>query len=66
MILRYEDGKRVQIGDKVELHNGGTGTVTRMEEPHKPSSTGRVYVAIEGATYTRSFFPGVINATWSK
>lgn len=66
MILRYEDGKRVQVGDKATTFRGEPVTVTQIEKPHKSSSTGRVYVAIEGETYTRSFFPGVINASWSK
>jgi|TARA_R110001599_G_scaffold41104_1_gene124583 hypothetical protein len=32
--------------------------------PHKPSSTGRVWVATSGGEWNREFFPTVFNLEW--
>ena len=32
--------------------------------PHKPSSTGRVWVATNGGEWNREFFPTVFNLEW--
>lgn len=60
MRLIYNDSQtEVRVGDPVHLRDGDKHTITRIVEPHKPSSTGRVEV--DGG---REFFPGVIDAHW--
>lgn len=57
------DGKEVKIGDKAVTFRGENVIVTGMREPHKPSSTGRVYVQHENGD-EREYFPTVIGAKW--
>ena len=52
----------VQIGDQVETRDGTRGIVLSITEPHKPSSTGRMYV--KGHTMHYEFFPSVFNCEW--
>ncbi len=54
----------VYVGDQVTLSDGEEFTILRIEEPHKPASTGRVHGTIKGASYENSYFPGVIGAEW--
>lgn len=62
MKLVYDKtGEPVKVGDTVSIR-GQRGTVTDINKPHKPSSTGRIYVKI--GSLTHEFFPGVIGATW--
>lgn len=62
-VLRYDaTGEPVRVGDKAKTFRGKRVTVTGMREPHKPSSTGRVYVK-EGA-HEAQYFPSVIGASW--
>ena len=42
---------------------GDTVTLTGGRAPHKPSSTGRVYVRLSNGVYGE-FFPGVIDLVW--
>jgi len=60
-------GTLVCVGDVVVLDEGQF-YVTRIQKPHKPESTGRVYVGRsldpDGWMYWRSFFPSVIGAHW--
>lgn len=64
MRLVYEkSGIEVKVGDSVTLRNGEKVTVTDIQKPHKPASTGRVYVSYDGKNST-SYFPGVIDAKW--
>ena len=48
------NGKPAEIGQEVTMHSGEVGILEGWREPHKPSSTGRVYV--NGNEY----FPSVI------
>lgn len=53
----------VKIGDIATLHNCERSVVVEsIQRPHKPSSTGRINVIIDG--YPQSYFPSVINAEW--
>lgn len=64
MKLKYDKtGNDVVIGDTVETSNDDVFTVEGMREPHKPSSTGRVFVKDEHGR-DREFFPNVIGASW--
>lgn len=66
MKLIYEQtGKEVAVGDVVTLKNKGDYTVTIIQKPHKPSSTGRVYIRpVDGEGADREYFPSVIGAKW--
>jgi hypothetical protein len=55
-------GKELVIGQVVETSRGEKTILTGFKEPHKPSSTGRVYVKAEGAQYGNEYFPSVIGA----
>ena len=66
MKLIYEKTKEpVMIGDRATTFRGESVVVTGMDEPHKPSSTGRVYIKYSGFdSIGREFFPSVIGAIW--
>ena len=72
MKLVYEhNGQAVKEGDITKTFRGEPVVVTDFREPHKPSSTGRVWVKFldsetdEPVGYSREFFPGVIGAKWT-
>ena len=56
--------KEAVIGQKVSTSDGKTGILERVDKPHKPSSTGRVYVRCEDEKWINEWFPNVINAHW--
>jgi hypothetical protein len=47
----------------VKTFRGESGTVQGWNEPHKPDSTGRVLLRIEGRS-PFLYFPSVIDAEW--
>ena len=57
--LIKEDGSEVSIGERVYTFRGGLVEITDFQAPHKPSSTGRVYVKYADGS-TREFFPDVV------
>ena len=64
-LLYVKTGKPVIVGDIVHLH-GKPYTVTGWAEPHKPASTGRVYIrAMSERGYFSEYFPSVIGAVWT-
>jgi hypothetical protein len=67
MRLVYKEGPRagaeVRVGDGVSLRDG-PAEVLSIEKPHKPASTGRVYVRPLGGTYETGYYPSVIGAEW--
>ena len=66
MKLVYEEtGEPVKIGDVVRTMSQDSPLVVRhIQEPHKPASTGRVYVEPKGGNGWREYFPSVIGAKW--
>ena len=54
----------LQLGDIVETFRGERAILLGMAEPHKPSSTGRVYIQLDDSRASREFFPSVIGAEW--
>jgi len=61
-VLVYEKtGARVQLEDRVPL-SGRDWTVKGGRAPHKPSSTGQVWV--QRNSVQTSYYPGVIGARW--
>jgi hypothetical protein len=64
MRLVYEKtNKEVRVGDTVTLRDGEEVMIGRIEKPHKPSSTGKVYVTFNNAS-TQSYYPSVVGAKW--
>ena len=65
MQLVYEvNNQPVQTGDVVHVRNVAY-YVENIVEPHKPSSTGRVWCrSMDEAKYFNEWFPSVIGAKW--
>lgn len=57
-------GVLAKEGMKVTTNDGIEGILTYWREPHKTSSTGRVYVDMIGKNSISEFFPGVIGGEW--
>lgn len=68
MTLVYTEGPRkkqvAELGDIVTSGRGETWTLIGARAPHKPSSTGRIYVRGEGGGIAREFFPSVCGLAW--
>jgi hypothetical protein len=68
MELVYNDSlEPVEVGDIRTLRDNEKVKVTGIQFPHKPSSTGRVFVepvGNEGIGCGMSYFPSVIGAKW--
>jgi len=56
-------GEPAMIGQVYETFRGERVKLLRIVEPHKPSSTGRVYVEEPNGS-KGEFFPGVIDGVW--
>jgi hypothetical protein len=55
--------EEVCIGDVVYTLRGESGILRSSDVPHKPSSTGRVYIEFNGTMFVgslREYFPSVI------
>ena len=62
-LINEETGKEIQIGELVTCFRGNEYILVSFTEPHKPSSTGRVYVApAHGEGMRREYFPSVVGA----
>ena len=63
--LVYEKSlKPVCVGQKARSFRGDIWTVRGGDAPHKPSSTGRVYVTAVKDGFNRQFFPTVFKMKW--
>ena len=58
-LVHKDTGREVREGETVISFRGEAAIVTGWREPHKPSSTGRVYVKEIASGFGREFFPGV-------
>ena len=64
MRLVYTDtGKEVQKGDVAVLRDGKTAIVNSFPKPHKPASSGLVYITTETEN-ERGYYVAVIGAEW--
>ena len=61
-LINRTTGEELVIGQQVTTGRGEVYTLKGFRIPHKPASTGRVYVKKEGAQYSDEFFPNVIDA----
>jgi hypothetical protein len=64
-LIYTETGNEVQVGDTAKTFRGELVSIDRVQQPHKPSSTGRVNVTFLNDGTTGEFFPGVIVAAWT-
>ena len=64
-ILCHKNGDVCGLGEVLETFRGEAWTIEGGRPPHKPASTGRVYVK-RGGGMTREFFPGVFNLEWGE
>lgn len=63
-LINEETGKEVKIGDMVvDFRGDGPYELVDCREPHKPSSTGRVYCKDEKGNINE-WFPGVVGCKW--
>lgn len=62
MKLVHANGREAKIGDIVSSPSGTEYALTGWRPPHKPGSTGRVYV--EGINGSAEYYPSVFNLTW--
>lgn len=61
------NGKAVQIGEVFETKSDNVSyVILKGTAPHKDGSTGRITVRQGNGTFTRDFFPGVLDMTWVK
>lgn len=58
-LIDTKTNKEVAIGEVVTSFRGEKAVVTGFRPPHKPSSSGRVYVRPLEGEGTREYFPGV-------
>ena len=63
--LKDEQGHNVRQGDTLVSFRGEAATMLGGTPPHKPSSTGRVYVQTNMG-HRCEFFPSVYNLTWQR
>ena len=54
---------KVEVGKKYSIGDNKLVEVLQITPPHKPSSTGRVYIKYDNGS-TAEYFPTVIDAEW--
>ncbi len=67
LVLVNDDGAIAYRGMPLETFRGESVTLERATAPHKPGSTGRVYVKFQGESSRGAgeFFPSVVNLKWA-
>lgn len=60
------NGKPAEKGQEVETFRGEKGILVGWKEPAHSSSSGRVYVQLEGHDFQNEWYPGVIRAEWRR
>lgn len=65
MCLVYKaSGTPVAQGTPLATSNGEIVTVLGGRPPHKPSSTGQVWVRHHDSDWERTFYPSVLDLVW--
>ena len=59
----FINDKQAFIGEKYTTFRGLTVTLLDIREPHKPSSSGRVYLQFENGA-VGEYYPAVIGGIW--
>jgi hypothetical protein len=60
-LMHTTTGRKVIIGDTLTSFRGEKYTLKGTRPPHKPGSSGHVEVRLEGADWSREFYPGVFD-----
>lgn len=63
LVYTMDKTREVKVGHEV-MTRQGAAIVTKIEKPHKPASTGRVYVRSPAARFSQGYYPSVIGAEW--
>ena len=64
MKLVYDNtGKKVKVGDRIDLEHDGSSMVDYFVKPHKPASSGKVTIVNDQDQFS-TYYVGVIGATW--
>jgi len=61
-LLDCVTGAELKVGDERVTSRGEKVRITDMIPPHKPESSGKVYVSLIGSETTAGYYPGVIDA----
>ncbi len=63
ILINMETEEPLRVGDIVTTFRGERMSLTGWREPHKPGSTGKIYVkGFDDNDYEAMFYPGVIGA----
>lgn len=57
-------GDEVHLGDNVLTSRGERAVVNHFVKPHKPSSSGKISVQMDGSNHSTEFYVSVIGAEW--
>jgi hypothetical protein len=63
-LVNVKTGQPVKVGDDANLRDEPGFVISGGRAPHKPGSTGRVWVQDKRNGSEREFFPGVVDAQW--
>lgn len=61
-LINSKTGAKINEGDTVTTTDGKQGILKTARYPHKPSSSGKVFVKFSDTDFCREFFPSVIDA----
>ena len=66
-LIKESTGETIKTGDIVQDFRGHRWMLEGGREPHKPSSSGFVWLrSIDGRGTSREFYPSVIGAKWGE
>jgi len=65
-LVREKDGAEVKVGDELATFRGEACKLVAVQEPHKPGSTGRIYVEFGTGGRSWGYFPSVCGLKWVK
>lgn len=57
-------GEEVKVGDVVTTERGTPMKVISFSKPHKPSSSGKVFVEVVNDNWKQEYYVSVIGAEW--
>jgi hypothetical protein len=64
-LIHQATGVEVKVGDTLTYRDGATTVLRYIQKPHKPASTGRVYVSQSSAIDAgQGYFPSVFDLVW--
>lgn len=65
-VLVREGGEAVELGEIILTFRDEERKLVGADAPHKPSSTGKVYVTNPDGTSTSQYFPSVFGLVWKE